>query len=98
MTIVTERQAELLKQYVAAGGTLVIGCRSGYKNSTGQCVMDTLPGLLSELTGTDIPEYSFIAPDAGTVTVDWDGTTIEASVFADLLEPLGDAKLEGTYT
>ena len=25
-------------------------------------------------------------------------TTIEASVFADLLEPLGDAKLEGTYT
>jgi beta-galactosidase len=98
MTIVTERQAELLKQYVTAGGTLVIGCRSGYKNSTGQCVMDTLPGLLSELTGTDIPEYSFIAPDAGMVTVDWDGTTIEASVFADLLEPLGDAKLEGTYT
>ena len=98
MTIVTERQAELLKQYEAAGGTLVIGCRSGYKNSTGQCVMDTLPGLLSELTGTDIPEYSFIAPDAGMVTVDWDGTTIEASVFADLLEPLGDAKLAGTYT
>ncbi len=57
MTIVTECQAELLKQYVTAVGTLVIGCRSGYKNSTGQCVTDTLPGLLSELTGTDIPEY-----------------------------------------
>ena len=98
MTIVTEKQAELLKEYVAAGGTLVIGCRSGYKDATGQCVMENLPGLLSRLTGTDIPEYSFIAPDAGRVTIDWDGTELEASIFADLLEPLPGAHLEGTYT
>ena len=55
--------------------------------------------LLAELTGTDIPEYSFIAPDAGTVSIDWDGTSMEASVFADLLESVGDsAKVVGTYT
>jgi beta-galactosidase len=94
----TQERAELLKAYVAAGGTLVVACRSGYKDLTGKCVMDHLPGLLSELTGTDIPEYSFIAPDAGTVTIDWDGTTIEANVFTDLLEPIGDATLVGTYT
>lgn len=98
-TIMTEERAALLKQYVSAGGTLVVGCRSGYKNITGQCVMDKLPGLLSELTGTDIPEYSFIAPDAGKVIVDWDGTEIEAAVFTDLLEAIGEnAKVEGTYT
>lgn len=98
-TIMTPERAEVLKAYVAAGGTLVIGCRSGYKDITGKCVMDKLPGLLSELTGTDIPEYSFIAPDAGKVTVDWDGTELEANVFADLLEAQGEhAKVEGTYT
>ncbi len=98
MTIVTPDQAELLKSYVEAGGTLVIGCRSGYKNVTGQCVMEKLPGLLSELTGTDIPEYSFIAPDAGKVTVNWDGTEFEANVFADLLEGTGTGEVVGTYT
>ncbi|MDO4298836.1 MAG: beta-galactosidase [Lachnospiraceae bacterium] len=97
-TIMTEARALILKEYVVSGGTLVIGCRSGYKDITGKCVMNHLPGLLAELTGTDIPEYSFIAPDAGRVTVDWDGTELEASVFADLLEPVGDAKLCGTYT
>lgn len=98
-TIMTPERAEILKAYVAAGGTLVIGCRSGYKDLTGKCVMDKLPGLLSELTGTDIPEYSFIAPDAGRVTIDWDGTELEASIFTDLLEAQGEhAKIEGTYT
>lgn len=98
MTIATKEQAELLTAYVENGGTLVIGCRSGYKNTTGQCVMDKLPGVLSELTGTDVPEYSFIAPDAGAVTVDWEGTQLTANVFADQLEAVGDAKVVGTYT
>ncbi len=97
-TIITGEQTDLLKEYVAQGGTLVIGCRSGYKDITGKCVTEHLPGLLAELTGTDIPEYSFIAPDAGAVTIDWDGTQIEASVFTDLLEPIGDARLCGVYT
>ena len=32
------------------------------------------------------------------MTVNWDGTEFEAAVFADLLEPVGDGRLEGTYT
>lgn len=52
--------------------------------------MDTLPGLASKLTGTDIPEYSFVAPDEGRVEVDWDGQKIEAAVFNDLLSPVGE--------
>lgn len=98
-TMMNEARAELLKTYVVNGGTLVIGCRSGYKDMNGHCVMDKLPGLLAEVTGTDIPEYSFIAPDAGAVTIDWDGTTLEASVFADILESVGDnAEVVGSYT
>ncbi|MGB4658797.1 MAG: beta-galactosidase, partial [Mobilitalea sp.] len=44
--ILKEDRVELLQQYVAGGGTIVFGCRSGYKNMTGKCVMDKLPGLI----------------------------------------------------
>ncbi len=98
-TIMNEARAELLKKYVESGGTIVFGCRSGYKNMNGRCIMDKLPGLISSLTGTDVLEYSFIAPDAGVVTVDWDGTTMEANIFTDMLETIGEkARLLGTYT
>ena len=97
-TIMNQERTELLQKYVAAGGTLVFGCRSGYKDLTGKCVMDKLPGQLRAMTGTDITEYSFIAPDAETIKIDWDGTVLEASIFTDLLVATGDkAKILGTY-
>lgn len=96
-TILTEERMALLKEYVAAGGKLVMGCRTGYKSPSGRCVMDRLPGLASELTGTDIPEYSFVSPEDGHVYVDWDGEKIEAAVFNDLLAPVGDAEVLANY-
>ncbi len=74
------------------GGILVIGCRSGYKNITGKCVMNKLPGQLASLTGTDIPEYSFISPDAGKVTVEWDGSAFTEKAAKIFLEKLGVAE------
>ena len=98
-TIINEERVQLLSEYVKDGGILVTGCRSGYKDMTGKCVMDKLPGLLASLMGTDIPEYSLIAPDAGKVTVDWEGTVFEASEFTDLLEPAGEsARSRAIYT
>ena len=96
--IMTPERAELLRRYAAAGGTVVFGCRSAYKDINGRCVMEKLPGLLAEMTGTDVPEYSLIAPDAGTVTIQWGGDTLEAAVFTDLAEPVGDGVREGVYT
>ena len=97
-SIMTAERAELLRQYVAQGGTVVFACRSAYKDIQGQCVMDKLPGLIAPLTGADIPEYSFIAPDAGKVTIDWGGDMLEAAVFADLVEPVGEGVREAVYT
>lgn len=97
MTLINDARAEVLKAYVENGGMLVIGCRSGYKDMTGKCVMEYLPGKLAGLTGTDIPEYSFIAPDAGEVTIDWNGRKITAAVFTDLLEATGTAAVEARY-
>ena len=96
--IMTAERAELLRQYTEQGGKVVFGCRSAYKDIHGKCVMDKLPGLISGLTGADVPEYSFIAPDVERVTVDWDGTELEAAIFADLVAPVEGGRLEGTYT
>lgn len=87
-SILTKERMALLEEYVAAGGCLVMGCRTGYKDIHGKCVMDHLPGLAAKVTGTDIPEYSFAAPDDGKVMADWDGTWMEVAVFHDLLAPL----------
>ncbi|MFR8221832.1 MAG: beta-galactosidase trimerization domain-containing protein [Blautia faecis] len=42
------KRAALLKEYVANGGILIIGCRSGYKQENGKCVMLPQPGLFAE--------------------------------------------------
>ena len=97
--ILTKEQVKILEKYVEEGGILVAGCRNGYKDITGKCVTQNLPGLLSPLTGTDIPEYTAIAPDTGTVHIDWDGDQIEANVFAEQLEVSGEnARIVGVYT
>ncbi len=98
LSIMTPERAALLKGYAENGGTVVFGCRSAYKNENGRCVTEKLPGLLAGLTGADIPEYSFIAPDAGTVTVQWGEDSLEASVFTELVEPVDGGTREAVYT
>jgi beta-galactosidase len=96
--ILTPERVELLEKYVEQGGTLLLGCRTGYKDINGKCPMHKLPGLLQKLSGADVIEHTFVAPDEGKITVNWDGTMFEAPVFNDLLEALGSAKIVGTYT
>ncbi len=96
--ILTEHRVKLLEEYVEQGGILVMGCRTGYKDINGKCVMDYLPGLVSALTGTDVIEYSIVAPDDGKVYVEWEETKLEAAVFNDLLAPIGtSSEVVGKY-
>jgi beta-galactosidase len=96
--IMTKERAGLLEEYVASGGTLVLGCRAGYKDINGKCPMIKLPGLLQGLSGADVIDYTFTASGDDSTLVDWEGSMIEASVFNDILEPLKNAKVAGTYT
>jgi beta-galactosidase len=95
--IMTEKCALLLEKYVEAGGILVLGCRAAYKDITGKCPMVNLPGLLQNLSGVDVKEYTFTAADEDMITVDWEGTEVDAPVFNDILESLGNARVLGRY-
>jgi beta-galactosidase len=55
--LLTEADAENLKQFVRAGGSLVVTQRTGVKDETNAVVNQRLPGLLSELCGVEVEEY-----------------------------------------
>ena len=86
-TIMTQERADLLKAYVEQGGTLIIGCRSGYKKENGQCVMLPQPGLLQPLTGSDVREFTFASPAEPAVYARWeDGMESEMPIYHDVME------------
>ena len=96
--ILTRKTKALLEAYVQEGGTLILGCRTGYKDRTGKCVMQNLPGLLQELAGADVTDGTFIGKMDGKVMVNWEDCSIEAAVYNDILSPLTDrAEVLGTY-
>lgn len=85
--IMTEERVELLNAYVEQGGTLIIGCRSGYKQENGRCVMMAQPGPLQRLTGSDVKEFTFVSRAEGPVYAEWSGVKIEMPIFIDVMEP-----------
>ncbi len=85
--IMTKKRAEILTEYVKKGGTLILGCRSAYKDINGQCVMAPAPGLLSDLAGTTVRESGFQHPAEPDAYIELDGETLKAPVFQDHLDP-----------
>lgn len=88
--ILTEARAKILRAYVENGGTLIVGARAGQKDIHGHCVMRPMPGLLSELTGTSVREFTFIGPADVSSTMDWNGQSLPAGIFNDVLEAEAD--------
>ena len=87
--ILTEKRAALLKAYVAQGGTLIVGCRAGLKDARGQAVMLPQPGLLRELTGTDVRDFTFTSPSGDSDP--------DMPVWNDILSPLDGTAVLDTY-
>ncbi|MDE7246881.1 MAG: beta-galactosidase [Lachnospiraceae bacterium] len=97
--ILTEKACQVLEAYVRQGGCLIIGARTGQKDSNGQCVMKRMPGLLSPVTQSAVKEFTLIGPDDDAVTMNWNGKEVETGVFNDILETAGtDAKVLATYS
>ncbi len=95
--IMDENRAALLEAYVKQGGTLILGCRAGYKNPQGHCVMLPQPGLLQPLTGTDIHDFTFTSPAEEPTWADWNGTQLDTPLFNDVLTPLEGTNVLARY-
>src|SRR5690606_7577453 len=87
--IMSKATAQLLEAYVVAGGHIVFGCRSGYKDQRGHCYMLPFPGVLSTLTGITLEEYTVLkgTRPATTLTCS-DQSTLEAAHFNEIIQPV----------
>lgn len=99
--IMTEETAALLKEYVSAGGRLVFGCRTGYKDSRGHCVMRPMPGPVSDLCGLEVEEFTRMNTNQPESSIVWEGHSGEpllSGPFNDILQPTGaGARVLATY-
>ena len=96
-SIMTRDRADLLEAYVRQGGVLVIGCRSGYKDEHGRCVMTPQPGLLQRLTATDVADYTFTSPAEEEPYALWHGERMPMPVFNDVITPLEGAQVLASF-
>lgn len=87
--ILTETTAALLTEYVGRGGTIVFGCRTGYKDANGQCYMRPFPGPVAGLCGVTVADFTRIGPDESAPTLRWsdaNGPAAVAGSFNDILQ------------
>jgi beta-galactosidase len=90
--ILTESAAKVLKAYVENGGTLIFGCRTGYKDKDGHCPMTPMPGYAAELCGISVEDFTLIGPNQPTPSVTLKGTSSgwAADAFNDILRVESD--------
>lgn len=91
--------AQRLKEFVAAGGTLLLGPRSGVKDAENAVVDALLPGALRELAGGYVEDYDAFGnvPGLEMRVKDESGALWPASAIADVLVPEGGSRVRMTY-
>ncbi len=86
---------EKLEEYVAGGGTLLTTFRSGIKDDNNNMRMETVPGILRELTGVEVHDYDpQFKKETKVSTVFGKG---KAGLWCDIVTPV-TAKELGIYT
>lgn len=90
-TILTKETADILKEYVARGGTLIMGARTGYKDEYGHCYMMEMPCYAKDLCGIAINDYSMLCFKDFEQKAVWDDEEIDAIVFNDILRPVSES-------
>lgn len=83
--IMTDATAALLERYVQEGGTIVFGCRTGYKDERGQCYMRPFPGAAAKLAGITVEEFTMIKGTRKPTSMTWreEGSVPQAVTSAD---------------
>jgi beta-galactosidase len=89
--VITDAMALKLEQYVKGGGALVIGARAGYKDERGHCRMTPFPGVLANLCGATVEEFSREHPFDKPMQVCWNGAEVKTGPFVEELRPTSEA-------
>ena len=97
--VLSQSDVAKLENYVKNGGTVIVGARAGLKDIHGQCTMAELPGLLENLCGVTVEEFTMVCLDNEKSMANFKGTPIEMPLFNDILKVTGDnAKVLANYT
>jgi beta-galactosidase len=96
--VLSEAQAERVRNFVRTGGTFVAGFRLGAKNEFSQIVRTALPGPVRDLMGVTVEDYVPIYSGKPKVkfSADLVGPDGECGIWADVLLPAG-AEVLATY-
>lgn len=95
LMLVSQEDADNLKEYVKNGGHLVLGVRSGMKNENNVVTDQPWPGALAELAGVTVDEFEAF-PEHAWNTVVYQGKTYDARKWADVLTS-HTAQVEAVY-
>lgn len=95
--ILTKERADILREYMEEGGCVIFGSRTGYKDEYGRCPMRPMPGFAGELCGVHVKDYTLLGPDDDMEYVVWDGESVEALWFNDILEPTEGGEILGVF-
>jgi beta-galactosidase len=79
--------AQRLTRYVEGGGTLILGVRSGYRDRLGRAHRLPFPGVLRDLCGIEVVEFSRVGLDEQASFAFTSSEALEAPTFLEVLEP-----------
>ena len=96
VTIFSQARHDLLASYIANGGKVIFGARSGYKDLQGHCLDIPMPGLIADLTGCLVEEYTCLTDFDPEVKITTELGESLASEFVDVLEPT-DGEVLGSF-
>lgn len=87
--------ATKLTEFVQAGGTLVMGVRSGFKNTSGTVTSQPLPGIFRDLAGATVTDWGAL-PGTLRIQVESEIPNLSgmASLWIEALQPLPQAGAE----
>ncbi|MCR5214062.1 MAG: beta-galactosidase [Eubacterium sp.] len=83
--VTDEETVNNLHEFARNGGRVILGVRSGVKDSSNNCIMDLLPTLYRDMVGCHVAEYDSIGND--TVEIKFsDGEIFTCRQWCDVLE------------
>jgi beta-galactosidase len=91
--LIREAEARRIEEYVAAGGTLVMGPFSGIVDEREQIHLGGYPAPFRKLLGLRIDEFAPYAPGQSNGIAAEDGATFACDLWSDVIELEGAAAL-----